>query len=630
MRTSEGFILFISFLVFPFGYSVIITITYLVFLIGKDLLLGFKSENPFPTNVKRPKAHFERDQKKRDQVLKQTFLPEQVKDETFDAIIVGSGIGGLTTGVILAKLGKRVLILEQHDQAGGCCHTFRDKGYEFDVGIHYIGELGDGQLNRTLVDQLTEGQLDWIRLDPTHDIVSIGYNLADRVNYPVVSGPENWKNVLKERFPDETVAVDEFFRLLTQFGHFDVVSGALKLLPAWVSSLAVRTRLVQLFFGYWRGKFSGTTEDVIKGLTQNKDLQTIFCYQWGDFGSPPNESHFAMQAMLHTHFLKCGSYYPVGGASEIAFNMIPIIEKAGGKVLVRAPVREIICQDGQAVGVMVEKAGSLIDLRAPLVISNAGVYNTFQRLLPSKIANSSALFHLQKSLKPGYAALNVFLGLDIPVDELQIGTSNTWAFSSNESAFQFGDYVSLSVEEAMDTEIPLLFISFPSEKDPKLRERSGDDPPKSTCTIVTLCSLSWFKKFEGTKVKKRGDEYEEIKNTLGQKMVDQACKLFPKMSKRINYVEIGTPLTTQHYIGQPHGEIYGLDHGRARFDPGTISKLRPQTEIPGLYLTGQDVMLCGFTGALFGGVLCASAVLGRNLMDDIEDLHAQQYPDSHK
>ena len=93
-----------------------------------------------------------------------------------DAIVIGSGIGGMTTAVLLAKTGKRVLVLEQHDQAGGCCHTFIDKGYEFDVGIHYIGEVNPGNINRTLLDQITEGQLDWAPLEDMYDIVQIEYD----------------------------------------------------------------------------------------------------------------------------------------------------------------------------------------------------------------------------------------------------------------------------------------------------------------------------------------------------------------------------------------------------------------------------------------------------------------------
>ena len=90
-----------------------------------------------------------------------------------DAIVIGSGIGGLTVANILSRTGKRVLVLEQHDQAGGCCHTFIDKGFEFDVGIHYIGEMRNNTVSRLLINQLTAGQLVWEDLDDVHDVVRL-------------------------------------------------------------------------------------------------------------------------------------------------------------------------------------------------------------------------------------------------------------------------------------------------------------------------------------------------------------------------------------------------------------------------------------------------------------------------
>ena len=65
----------------------------------------------------------------------------------------------------MAKAGKKVLILEQHDQAGGCCHTFIDKGYEFDVGIHYIGKMGHPNINKTYMDQICDGQVEWKEME---------------------------------------------------------------------------------------------------------------------------------------------------------------------------------------------------------------------------------------------------------------------------------------------------------------------------------------------------------------------------------------------------------------------------------------------------------------------------------
>ena len=99
-----------------------------------------KARNPFAEDERTARKPYVHDQKQRDKVLKQSFNIKLVPDKP-DAIVIGSGIGGLSTAAILAKTGRKVLVLEQHDQAGGCCHTFIDHGYEFDVGIHYIGQV---------------------------------------------------------------------------------------------------------------------------------------------------------------------------------------------------------------------------------------------------------------------------------------------------------------------------------------------------------------------------------------------------------------------------------------------------------------------------------------------------------
>lgn len=150
------------------------------------------------------------------------------------------------------------------------------------------------------------------------------------------------------------------------------------------------------------------------------------------------------------HFAHTGGYYPIGGASEIAYNMIPIIEKSGGKVLVKANVTEILCNDqGEACGVLVKKGSEQYRLNAPLIISNAGAYNTFQRLLPKEISQKSYYTDLlENQMKPGMAALSIFVGMDAGHDELGLKAQNTWAFTSNSwLAFhtqQFSKYEFLS------------------------------------------------------------------------------------------------------------------------------------------------------------------------------------------
>jgi len=537
-----------------------------------------------------------------------------------DAIVVGSGAGGLTTAALMAKSGKKVLVLEQHDQAGGCCHTFIDKNFEFDVGIHYIGEMNTPSINRTLCEQITEGQLQWEPLDPDYDVVSIGYG-EDQKKWVVKTGLDVWANYLKKEFPDEKGAIDKYFHIISTCKKSSMVHGILKLVPLWLVRIALTFGILRLFTNFY-GKANLTrTSDLVNSLTENRELRTLFTYCWGDYGTPPSQSCFHMQAVLQRHF-STGGAYPSGGASEIAYNIIPVIEAAGGRVLVRANVVELLSKGGKVCGVLVEKGKETTDIIAPQIISSAGVYNTFLKLLPKELAEKSYFTTLARNLKPGIAAMNVFLGLDISNEDLELNKQNMWAFTKADSDLAATDYFNLDPESAMDAEVPLLFISFPSSKDPEWDNHPGRKG-KSTCAIVTLANWDWFKQWQDKSVKKRGDDYEEIKQSIGHQMIEQVCQLFPQLTDKILYTEIGSPVTNKHYLGQPNGEIYGLDHTLERFDPLLVAKLRPETDIPGLYLTGQDILSCGFTGALFSGVITASVVLGRNVMSDLVKLHTK-------
>lgn len=381
------------------------------------------------------------------------------------------------------------------------------------------------------------------------------------------------------------------------------------------------TGVLRLVTNLGRPEYNKTALSLVQGLTSNRDLQTVMLYSWGDYGTQPSKTNFLMQSLLNRHFIKFGAHYPVGGASEIAFNIIPVIEKAGGKVLVRANVREILFKGGKTVGVRIGREGKdPIDIMAPIVISNAGLYNTFQKLLHPMVASRSYYHKICTGLKPGNAAMNVFLGLSKNAEELGLRRQSTWAFTDNKIMSDVDSYFERSATEAMDSDVPLLFISFPSSKDPEWSNHPGRKD-KATCAIVTLASWEWFKEWDGKPVKKRGDDYDEVKNSIGHRMIEQTCQLFPQLKDCIDFVDIGSPVTNSHYIAQPHGEIYGLDHSSERFDPLTVAQLRPKTDIEGLFLTGQDILSCGFTGALWGGLLCAQQVLGRNIMTDLIKLN---------
>jgi len=348
----------------------------------------------------------------------------------------------------------------------------------------------------------------------------------------------------------------------------------------------------------------------------------LFCYNWGDFGTPPSRSGFPMQALLHNHY-QYGACYPVGGASEIPMQIIPVIESAGGRVMVKACVTEILTQNQQVFGVRVGSSGKIVDIHVPIVISDAGIHNTFLKLLPENIANQSICWPLVHRSQPSAGCLSIFIGLKGTAEELGLKAQNVWAFAGSHPEDGFISYKDVSLEAAVSKPYPLLFIGFPSAKDPTWEQRY---PGKSTVTVVSFAHYEWFKEWTGLSSKKRGDEYNELKNQLGYHIVDQVCQLFPNIKNAIDVVQIGTPLTNEHYLCAHEGSIYGLDHCQERFLADDSALLRPATGIPGLFLTGQDIMSAGFVSALNAGLLCASAVLEQNLFLDVAKLHKESKP----
>ncbi|XP_071242041.1 all-trans-retinol 13,14-reductase-like [Salvelinus alpinus] len=563
--------------------------------------------NPFDIDTREPLKPLVTQKKEKNKVLKQGFLASKVP-EKLDAIVIGSGIGGLGLAVLLAKVGKRVLVLEQHDRAGGCCHTFTEKGFEFDVGIHYIGNLLEHKPFRCMLDQLTNGQLQWEPLDNPFDQVVLGPPENRRI-YPIYSGRNRFPDELKKFFPGEEAAIDEYMRLVKKAGRNVWFLCLLKLVPVPLAKFLVYTGLANRLSFFFRMASRSVTE-VVNGLTENNDLRAVFSYVFGTYGNMPKDASFSMHSLLVCHYLT-GAWYPIGGASEIAYHMIPIIEKAGGAVLVRAPVNRILFDDNkEAIGVSVMKGQEELHVHAPMVISNAGIFNTYQQLLPKELQAMPAIQKQLGMMKNGEGGLSIFLGLTGTKEDLGLKADNYWIFTEHNIDELVVTYLKGNREESAKS-VPLLFVASPSAKDPTWEERS---PGKSTLSLVSFANYEWFEEWKDDKATNRGTDYKELKQLFCDSILEVVMSVFPKITRdKVEFIEAGTPITNTHYIGAPKGEIYGADHGTARFSAECSVTMRPQTPLKNLYLTGQDVFVCGFAGALAGALTCGSVILNRNL-----------------
>ncbi len=529
--------------------------------------------------------------------MKKTGIPYKRADldGTYDAIVIGSGMGGLTVAALLSRYsGKRVLVLERHYVAGGYTHAFTRPGYDWDVGIHYIGEVQNPRSEmRQVMDAVTDGQVEWAPMGPVYDKIILGDD-----EYDFVTGIENFKNRLKGYFPDESVAIDRYVDLVKK----SVASGQLYFAEKAIPPVAARIAgpmMRRKFLKYSRR----TTRQVLEELTSNQTLISVLTGHWGDYGLPPAQSSFAIHAMVANHYFEGGNY-PIGGASVIAAGAESVIARSGGQILINAEVQQILVEKGQATGVRMADGR---EIRARTVISGAGVALTYGKLLPKETVGRSGFPALMRQVGPSVGHLCLYLGFDETAGQLGLEKPNLWMYpdGNHEANFQ-------AFYNDPSAQMPVVYASFPSAKDPAFEDRY---PGKSTIDLITLARMDWFEQWQGSRWKNRGEEYDAFKDDLSARMLEVLFNRLPQLRGKVDHAELSTPLTTQHFCAYENGELYGLDHTPARFESRF---LRPHTPVKNLFLTGQDICSAGVGGALFGGVLCASAITNRNMIGVVQ------------
>ena len=514
--------------------------------------------------------------------------------DDWDGIVIGSGPGGLSTAAMMAKEGRRILVLEQHYVAGGFTHIFKRKGYEWDVGLHYIGEVqSERSMIRRMFDYVSDASIEWADMGEVYDRICFG----DR-EYPLYKGIDAFKDGLKSHFPDEAKAID---------AYVDLVIDCQRAARGFFVDKAIPPALSTLSAGMIGRKFkkyaSRTTLEVIGELTRNKQLIAVLCGQWGDYGLPPSQSSFGMHAMVVRHYLRGGAY-PVGGASVIADRIAPIIQAAGGQVVTKAEVVRIDVEGGRAVGVTMADGRSF---RAGWVCSGAGYINTVEHLLSPEDAQRAGMALQAKRVPRSMSHVCAYLGFKQSSEALRVPKANYWLYTD--------DYDHDSVVERFLADrtqrLPVTYISFPSAKDPDWERRY---PGRSTVELITLAPFEWFAQWDGTRWMKRGDDYLALKAEFSERLLSELYRVEPQLEGEVDHCEISTPLSTAWFSGYRRGEIHGLSHSPERF---AQRHLRPHTPIKGLFLTGQDIATAGIGGALAAGVLTASAITSRNMMSRV-------------
>ena len=502
----------------------------------------------------------------------------EIPETPWDYIVIGSGMGGMVSAAMLAKLGRRVLVLEQHNIPGGFTQMFKRPGYRWDVGVHIVGEMSEMSYLGRLLQTLTDGRLQW---EPVGDVYD-EFNFPDGFSIQLPDSREQFRETLIDYFPAEREAIDQYLTMVRAAARSTSKLLQSRATPRMMSP-GGRKRATEAAGQY----VDATTAEVLASLTDDVRLRAVLAAQWGYYGATPAKSSFAMHAMMVQHFMR-GAYYPVGGATSIAYGLLGTVAEGGGWTAVRRSVEEIIVRRGSVAGVRLADGS---EIAAKRVISAAGAIPTSDLLTEGLPASGSPY------REAGPAHVSLYLGFKGDIAAHGAERYCQWYFDTWDMEVAGWD---ISPDRSVEPS-PVLFCSFPSLKDPK-----HDPGPEhhNTGEVITFVPWDSFSQWSDTRWKKRGASYDAFKDELTSTLLDQYLTHYPELAPMVDHAEMSTPLSTNHFAASARGSIYGLGTTPDRF---ADQSLLPRTEIKGLYLGGADASTPGIAGALSGGLLAAVA-----------------------
>lgn len=506
----------------------------------------------------------------------------QKSENEFDAIIIGSGLGGLSCAAAFARQGFRPLVLEKHDRPGGYATTFtRPGGFEFDVSLHSttVGERGGihnlipgfPQINE--VEFVPHPNL-YRAIFPGHDIRVPQRNL------------QAYLDLLAGHFPEEKAGIEALFAdmrgVAADINKFSSARGQVDMSRFPVD------------FSYLFNCYNKTWGQMVDARLNSPKLKAIVSTLWGYYGLPPSKLASFYYALPTISYLEYGGFYPRGRSQKISNAFVRYIEEHGGAVLLNQRVNEIMVRDQTAVGVATADGKSY---KSRVVISNANAYDTFHTLMKPQPALAEYLVKMAK-FSISLSSFQIFLGLKKDLTR-ELGLKDTEIF------YETGYDPEAGYQNARNAEVEnggygmMLYDNLYEGYSPKGR---------NTLTIMTLQGYDHWQKYEADYFNNKKEAYRVEKERMANILIDKVEKtLLPGLRKAIAIKEIGTPLTNVRYTGNFRGAIYGWDQ---TLDNSGSQRLPNATPVKNLYLAGAWTQPGhGYGGVIGSGLQCFGEIM---------------------
>lgn len=503
---------------------------------------------------------------------------------TYDAVVIGAGLGGLSAAAAFARQGYKVLVLEQHSVAGGYASAFtRPGGFTFDVSLHSttVG-IREGVANliygfpEVLDVAFVPHKPLYRAIYPDHDI---------RVPHRDVPG---YIALLKKKFPGQEAAIDGIFAdmkgLADDVGRLSGAGGQ----PDMSSFPTTFPHLFKNFNRTWGAMLDDRVKD--------PKLKAVITGLWGYFGLPPSKLSPFYYAMPLMGYLEGGGYYPIGTSQKISDAFVGLIRKNGGEVKLNAKVETILVRDHAAAGVRTADGAEIL---ARAVISNANAPDTFGRMMPGENEFLKDLTARMEKYSVSFSTLLVWLGLKTDlVRKVGLEESEIFYYTGYDVEAEYRAALAGGLPEDPGYGLTVYDNLYP-----------GASPKgKNTLNIIVTQGYDYWKKFETDYFYGNKDAYNKEKMRLAGILIDKVEKKFlPGLRQAIEVVEVATPLTNLRFTGHPRGAIYGFDQ---TVDNSGQRRFPQKTPIKNLYLSGAWTFPGhGYGACIPSGLSCFAQVV---------------------